>query len=61
MPLEGKAGLLWTQIKILLEGEDREEKLRQWVGGDLQNDYSSESVLGLEIIASTCVEENPRA
>jgi len=59
LPLAGKEGLLWTQIKPLLEGEDREEKLRQWVDGNLQNAYDNDSVLGLAIIARACVEEDP--
>jgi len=59
LPLAGKEGLLWTHIKPLLEGEDREENLRQWVDANLQNDYSIDSVLGLATIARACVEEDP--
>ena len=61
VPLAGKAGLLWTQIKPLSEGEDVEGKLRKWVDPNLQNAYNMDSVLGLATIAKACVEEDPAA
>lgn len=53
--------LLWTQIKGLLEGEDREEKLRDWIDPDLQNTYHIDSVLSLAMIARACIAEDERA
>jgi len=61
VPIAGKAGLLWTQINPLLEGEDREEELRKWADGNQQMEYSIDAVLGLAIIARACVEEDPGA
>jgi hypothetical protein len=59
VPLAGKPGLLWTQIKPLLEGEDIEGKLRKWVDRNMQNAYTMDSILGLASIARACVEEDP--
>jgi len=61
VPLAGKAGLLWTQIRPLLEGEDIEGKLRKWVDRNLQNAYTMDSILGVATIARACVEEDPVA
>jgi len=61
VPLAGKAGLLWTQIKPLLEGEDVEARLRKWVDRNLQNAYTMDSILGVATIAKACVEEDPEA
>lgn len=57
----GNPRLLWTQIKGLIEGEDREEKLREWIDPDLRNTYHIDSVLSLAMIARACVEEDERA
>ncbi|KAH9326049.1 hypothetical protein KI387_006227, partial [Taxus chinensis] len=47
VPLAGKEGLLWAQIKPLMEGEDKEEKLKEWIDPNLKGVYPNESVLGL--------------
>eukprot|EP01018_Ginkgo_biloba_P020204 Gb_01118 [translate_table: standard] len=61
LPIAGKEGLLWNQIKPLMEGQDREEKLRRWIDPLLQNLYPIDSVMGLAIMARACVEEDPGA
>eukprot|EP01018_Ginkgo_biloba_P031977 Gb_09694 [translate_table: standard] len=61
VPIAGKAGLLWTQIRPLLEGEDREVKLRKWMDPILHNSYHIDSALTLAILARACVEEDVRA
>ncbi|KAH9326119.1 hypothetical protein KI387_006297, partial [Taxus chinensis] len=57
--LAGKACILWAQIKPLIEGEDREEKLKKWTDPNLKGVYPNDSVLCLAAIAKACVEEDP--
>ncbi|KAH9331126.1 hypothetical protein KI387_003234, partial [Taxus chinensis] len=59
VPLAGKTCLLWAQIKPLIEGEDREEKLKKWTNPNLKGVYPNDSVLCLATIAKACVEEDP--
>ncbi|KAH9314971.1 hypothetical protein KI387_023598 [Taxus chinensis] len=61
VPLAGKAGLLWAQIKPLMEGKDREEKLKKWIDPNFKGVYPNDSVLCLAAIAKACVEEDPGA
>ncbi|GLJ14748.1 hypothetical protein SUGI_0239040 [Cryptomeria japonica] len=61
VPLGGNADLLWTQIKPLMEGEDREVKLRKWVDPDLHGVYPNDTVLCLADIAKACVDKDPGA
>eukprot|EP01018_Ginkgo_biloba_P020205 Gb_20450 [translate_table: standard] len=61
LPIAGKEGLLWTQIKPLMEAQDRGEKLRRWIDPLLQNFYLIDSVMSLASMARACVEEDPGA
>ncbi|GLJ23038.1 hypothetical protein SUGI_0434770 [Cryptomeria japonica] len=61
VPIAGKAGLLWTQIRSLLEGKDAEEKLRKWMDPNLQSSYNIDSAVSLVVMARACVEEDTKA
>ena len=63
LPLGGNVGLLWTQIKPLMEGEDREVKLRKWVDPDLRGVcvYPNDNLLCVADIAKACVDRDPGA
>ncbi|XP_057832765.1 serine/threonine receptor-like kinase NFP isoform X1 [Cryptomeria japonica] len=61
VPLAGKAGLLWTQIKPLMEGEHREVELKKWIDPNLTGVCPDDSVLCLAMIAKACVDDDPGA
>eukprot|EP00252_Welwitschia_mirabilis_P019887 TRINITY_DN4720_c0_g1_i1.p1 TRINITY_DN4720_c0_g1~~TRINITY_DN4720_c0_g1_i1.p1 ORF type:complete len:634 (-),score=-0.26 TRINITY_DN4720_c0_g1_i1:279-2180(-) len=63
IPLAGREGLLWAQIKPILDTQDTDERLRMlkdWIDPDLQSgSFSLESVVTVAVLAKGCVEEIP--
>ncbi|GLJ05172.1 hypothetical protein SUGI_0012690 [Cryptomeria japonica] len=57
----GTVNLLWPQIRSLVEGHDREEKLRKWIDPNVQDTCSIDSVMSLTLIAKSCLEETVEA
>ncbi|XP_057851660.2 serine/threonine receptor-like kinase NFP [Cryptomeria japonica] len=49
------------QIKYLLEGQDREEKLRKWIDPNVQDTCSIDSAISMALLAKACLDEDVEA
>ncbi|KAL5715109.1 non-specific serine/threonine protein kinase [Ranunculus cassubicifolius] len=58
----GQIGMLWKELRVILEVEEgREERLRQWIDPNLEDLYPSDGAMSLAILAKACTWDKSSA